>query len=505
MPQPAIETLKKLIAAKTPLLFVVSEGEERVERLFERAAETAFSQTVPFYTWSATRGMITNRGKVDGAPAPLLEALQWAIDSKETALFLFKDLAEFLREDPLVLRKVRDLYQSFRPTYKMLAVPTVTLDLPAGVGDLVTVLDLELPGPDELGALFADVLAGMKGGAQLLQKLSPEQLETIGRAALGLTEAQAERAFRHALFGRTSLDESVLEAIHEEKQQFIRKTEILEFVPYTLSIDEIGGMENLKTWLRKREKLFSPQARECGLSFPKGVLMMGISGCGKSLFVKAISSFWKIPLIRLDMARVYDGVFGSPEQALRKAIKVSEALAPCVLWIDEIESGISIQGFKAEGGAASRVLGSFLTWLQEKQDFVFVAATANAINLLPPELLRKGRFDEVFFVSLPGFAERKEIFRIHLNRRKQNPEGYDLDFLSSGTRGYSGAEIEQVVSSALYEAFSQGRSLVQRDILLAIDRTVPLSITMEEDIKKIEEWAFGRAVRASTKQEEPRQ
>lgn len=505
MPQPAIETLKQLIAARTPLLYVVSEGEERVERLFQQAAETAFSQPVPLYLWSATRGLSTPKGPVEGAPSDLIRALQWAIECRETALFLFKDLSEQIRENPVVLRKVRDLYQAFRPTYKILGVPTFSLELPEAVSDLVTVLDLELPGPEELGRLFADVLAGVKGGAQLLQKLSPEQMETIGRAALGLTETQAERAFRHTLLGRTSLDESLLQAIHEEKQQFLRKTEILEFVPYTFSIDEVGGMENLKTWLKKREKLFSPEAREYGLSLPKGVLMMGISGCGKSLFVKAIASFWKVPLIRLDMARVYDGFFGSPEQALRKAIKVSEALAPCVLWIDEIESGISIQGFKAEGGAASRVLGSFLTWLQEKQDFVFVAATANAISLLPPELLRKGRFDEVFFVSLPGFAERKEIFRIHLNRRKQNPEQFDLDFLSSGTRGYSGAEIEQIVSSALYEAFSQGRPLVQRDLLLAIDRTVPLSVTMDEEIKKIEEWAFGRAVRASTKQEEPRQ
>ncbi len=505
MAQDSLETLRRLIAARTPLLYVISEGEDRIERLFQQAAETAFSQPVPLYVWSATRGVATPKGPVEGAPSALLEALQWAMEHKETALFLFKDLGAHLRTDPLVLRKVRDLYQAFRPTHKLLGVPAFSLDLPEGIGDLVTVLDLELPGPEELGHLFANVLAGMKGGAQLLQKLSPEQLETFGRAALGLTDAQAERAFRHALFGRTSLDESLLQAIHEEKQQFIRKTEILEFVPYTFSINEVGGMENLKVWLRKREKLFSPEAREYGLSLPKGVLMMGISGCGKSLFVKAIASFWKVPLIRLDMARVYDGVFGSPEQALRKAIKVSEAMAPCVLWIDEIESGVSVQGFKAEGGAASRVLGSFLTWLQEKQDFVFVAATANAISLLPPELLRKGRFDEVFFVSLPGFHERKEIFRIHLARRKQDPAPFDLDFLASGTRGYSGAEIEQVVSSALYEAFSQGRTLVQRDLLLAIDRTVPLSVTMDEEIKKIEEWAFGRAVRASTKQEEPRQ
>jgi vesicle-fusing ATPase len=227
------------------------------------------------------------------------------------------------------------------------------------------------------------------------------------------------------------------------------------------------------------------------------VLVMGISGCGKSLFVKAIAARWRLPLVRLDMATVYEGTFGSPESSLRKACKTAEALSPCVLWIDEMEAGISNQGFKAEGGAASRVLGYFLTWMQEKRHPVFVAATANAIEMLPAEVLRKGRFDEIFYVALPGLSEREEIVRIHLRKRGFPIENFELGMLAHAAKGFSGAEIEQAVASAGFEALAQNRAMTQQDIMEAISRTVPLSVTMAEQIKKIEAWAFKRAVPAS--------
>jgi vesicle-fusing ATPase len=225
--------------------------------------------------------------------------------------------------------------------------------------------------------------------------------------------------------------------------------------------------------------------------------MMGISGCGKSLFVKVIAARWHLPLVRLDMATVYEGTFGSPESSLRQACALAEALAPCVLWIDEIEAGISNQGFKSEGGPASRVLGYFLTWMQEKQQPVFVAATANAIEMLPAEVLRKGRFDEIFYVALPTVPEREEIFRIHLAKRGFAPELFSPSMLAHSAKGFSGAEIEQAVAGASFEALALGRSMTQQDIMEAIGRTVPLSITMAEQIKKIEGWAFKRAVPAS--------
>jgi SpoVK/Ycf46/Vps4 family AAA+-type ATPase len=251
--------------------------------------------------------------------------------------------------------------------------------------------------------------------------------------------------------------------------------------------------------MARREKAFGIENISAGVNMPKGVLVMGVAGCGKSLFVKAIASEWRLPLIRLDMAAVYEGTYGTPESSLRKAFVTAEAIAPCVLWIDEIEAGISSQGFKAEGGASSRVLGSFLTWMQEKRTPVFVAATANAIEMLPAEVLRKGRFDEIFYVGLPDVKAREEIFRIHLERQGIDPAPFDIPLLAGSTKGFSGAEIEQAVLAAAFEALAEGRPMVQQDVMAAVSRTVPLSVTMAEQIKKIEAWAFKRAVPASGK------
>ena len=489
-----MENLRRLLVARTPLIYLVSEGEARVQRLLARLAEKAFHRPVPFYLWSSIQGITHNGQSVSQAPREALEALAWAQGQAGPGLFLFKDLHRDLHERR-ISRMLKDLYGTFAAAHKTLFLTAPTLSLPEDLADLFTVVDLPLPDAEEMGAILDAVWPTLRKGAP-----APELRQAMARAALGLTDTQAERAFRQAL-ATPAPDASIVEAVHRERQQFIRKTGVLEFVDNPIRMEDVGGVEVLKTWMQKRRNIFSPEARDFGLSYPKGVLLMGISGCGKSLFVKAIAGFWRLPLIRLDMARIYDGLLGSPEVSLRKAYRVAEALAPCVLWIDEIEAGISVQGFKAEGGPASRVLGSFLTWMQEKENFVFVAATANAIDLLPPELIRKGRFDEVFFIPLPGPKERSEIFRIHLARRKQDPDAFDLELLGHSTKGFSGAEIEQVVSSALYEAFSEQRPLTQRDLLAAITRTVPLSVTMEEEIKRIEAWAFKRAVRASAKEE----
>jgi SpoVK/Ycf46/Vps4 family AAA+-type ATPase len=258
-------------------------------------------------------------------------------------------------------------------------------------------------------------------------------------------------------------------------------------------------MENLKLWLERRETVFGLDNISSGAMMPKGVLVMGISGCGKSLFVKVIAAHWRLPLIRLDMAILYGGAFGTPESSLRKAFRTAEAIAPCVLWIDEIEAGISSQGFKAEGGSASRVLGSFLTWMQEKKSPVFVAATANAIEMLPAEVLRKGRFDEIFYVGLPDEKAREEIYRIHMKKQNIDISGIDLSLMVSSPKRLSGAEIEQVVKSAVFEALAEKRPVVEQDFLVALSRTVPLAVTMAEQIKGIEAWAYQRAVPASGK------
>lgn len=501
MPTPA-EQIHRSIVARTPLICAVTEGDERIETILQDLAGRAFSKPVPLYRWTLSDGVTLGGKPVEGAPREAEQALAWAAGRSEVAFYLYHDLHHRILSDIEIVRRLKDIYQRFRPTYSCFVFSSPTLHLPAELSTITLVVDMGLPGPDELEALFTRTASPNKQLAPSLVSLPADVKQQILVAALGLSYPEAERAFRRALVGKNEIDASVPKTIFEEKQQFIKKSGIMEFAETGIRLEDIGGMKMLKDWLVKRQSLFSEEARQFGLSLPKGVLMTGISGCGKSLFVKAIASFWNLPLLRLDMARIYGGTFGSPEEAFLKAAHTAEAVAPCVLWIDEIEAGISVQGFKAEGGAASRVLGSFLTWMQEKQGFVFVAATANGIDLLPAEILRKGRFDEIFFVSLPTKEERKQIFRIHLSTRKNNPDDFDLNLLAHGTKGFSGAEIEQAVVSAMFEAFSEKRPLQQRDIMIALDRTVPLSVTMQEQIKKIEHWAYNRAARASEKEEE---
>ena len=498
MSKPLIETVKKMVIAKTPLIYIESEEEERVERLVKMLAETTFSKPVNAYTWTCTKGVELNGKAVDSAKAPA-DAINWAINLKEVAFIIFEDL-QWSINDPAVIRKLKEAYKGIRDTYKTIFIIATRLTIPDDLKNSIAAVELGLPLRDELETLFLSLVKMQKNIQEA--SVTPALKTKIVNAILGLTYNEADRAIKRALIGKTVIDDSVVTAALEEKYNLIKKSGVLEYVMNTIKVDEVGGMENLKSWLSKRANLFSKEARDFGLSKPKGVLMTGISGCGKSLFVKAIASFWGLPLIRLDMSRVYEGTFGSAEECLRKAINSAEAIAPCILWIDEIEAGISVQGFKAEGGSATRVLGTFLTWMQEKDSFVFVAATANAIHLLPAEILRKGRFDEIFYVTLPNKAERLQIFKIHLEKRKNNPHYFDIDLLAHSTKGFSGAEIEQIVSSAMYEAFSENREMKQHDIMTAINRTVPLSITMDEQIKEIENWAFNRAVRASEKKDD---
>jgi vesicle-fusing ATPase len=306
-----------------------------------------------------------------------------------------------------------------------------------------------------------------------------------------------ELALRRTFVGRDELGEDAVDALLEEKAQLVRKSGTLDFVRSRVDIDKVGGLENIKEWLEVRRLAFSSEAKEFGLDTPKGILLMGISGCGKSLCAKAIATAWNLPLLRLDLNQVYSEAFGSPEEAFRKAIKTVEASAPCVLWIDEIEAGITRSGEKSGDSPTSRIFGYFLTWMQEKAYPVFVTATANQIDLLPPEILRKGRFDEIFFITLPNLKERKEIFRIHLQNRGKNPESFNLDSLAKNTDGLSGAEIEQAVISALFESYSKGKELDDRELIIAASTIVPLSTTMREEISKLERWASNRAVKAS--------
>jgi SpoVK/Ycf46/Vps4 family AAA+-type ATPase len=322
------------------------------------------------------------------------------------------------------------------------------------------------------------------------------------RAAQGLTLTEAENAFAKAVVNDSVLDVKDVALILKEKQQIIRKSGILDFYPAESHLNEIGGLGHLKHWLDVRGKAFSQQATQFGLPSPKGVLLLGAPGCGKSLTAKAVANAWQMPLLRLDFGRIFSGLVGSSEENMRRALKVAEGVAPAVLWIDEIEKGLAgnTQG-SSDGGTAARVFGTFLTWMQEKTAKVFVVATANRIDALPPELLRRGRFDEIFFMDLPQPGSRKEILEIHLKKRKREVAGFDLSEIVKRTEGFSGAEIEHCVVEGLFAAYHQNRELKTEDVLRATDETVPLSVTYAEELKRIREWARNRARPADFQEE----
>ena len=339
----------------------------------------------------------------------------------------------------------------------------------------------------------------MKDSPNIEVDVSPEAREQLLKAALGLTLTEAENVFAKIMISGGRLTDADIHAVYAEKKQIIRKSGLLEYYEPEVGFEHVGGLDLLKAWLRTRALAFTERAREYGLPNPRGVFMLGVQGCGKSLCAKAVSALWRMPLLRLDVGRMFGSLIGSSEENMRNALRVAESVAPAVLWLDEIEkalAGASSSGM-TDGGTTSRVFGTFLTWLSEKTSPVFVIATANNIQALPPELMRKGRFDEIFFVDLPNDEERREIFRIHLVRRKRDPKAYNLDALSEATVGFSGAEIEEAVVSAMYDAFAENVEVTGEHIVRAVRDTVPLSRTMERQLDRLREWADGRARMAS--------
>jgi SpoVK/Ycf46/Vps4 family AAA+-type ATPase len=337
----------------------------------------------------------------------------------------------------------------------------------------------------------------MKKAGRIIELTEDEKKDFI-IGVQGLTLDEAYKAFLKAFQGKKKIDMSLLNSIHEEKKQLIMKEAVLEYYSQRFTLEDLGGLESLKDWLMKRKKAFTKEAKAYGLARPRGFLAMGVSGCGKSLSAKITASLWNLPLFRLDMNLVYSGMAGSPELVFSRALKTMDSVAPAILWIDEIESGISD---KQSEGAAPRILGYFLTWMQEHTSEIFIAATANRIDLLPAELLRRGRFDQIFFIDLPTRIEREEIFTIHLTSKGNDTSHFNIPQLSQITKGWSGSEIEQVIISAMYEAFNEDRRLLEDDLFTIFGSTVPLSRTMEEQIKHIRSWAHDRAARASKDKE----
>ncbi|MCX7944379.1 MAG: AAA family ATPase [Deltaproteobacteria bacterium] len=463
--------------SKYPYVYIITFEEERVMSIL---SEISNQMKIPMEIWSASSK--NNRIVKDEPIFSVLNLLE-QIATGEKRLVLLKDFHVFINH-PVVMRVMRDITHLVATKGSLVVISSPVFVVPLELSKEIAVIDLPLPTYAELREVFNTVL--VERGV-----VFPEEfVETLIRASRGLTIVEAYRVFNRALAkgGEYRLDD--IDLVIEEKRKIIRKYDMLDYIDPEEDISSVGGLFELKKWLVERERAFSDDARRFGLPPPKGLLLLGVQGCGKSLMAKVIANMWKLPLLRLDMSSLYT-TESTPEEALRNAIKVASSLEPIVLWIDEIEKGFS--GVRENSEATtSRSFGMFITWMQEKKEAVFVVATANDVSNLPPELLRKGRFDEIFFIDLPDVHEREEIFKIHLRKRGRNPDNFRISDFVKITEHFSGAEIEQVIIAALFKAFSEKRELTDRDIEVAIRETVPLYETYEEDIKALRDWASSR-------------
>jgi AAA+ superfamily predicted ATPase len=416
----------------------------------------------------------------------------------DEGIFLLLDIQAVLR-DPLVQRLLKDVARHFKQSRNNLVIMSPDRDLPRALEQEIYLVDFELPSREDLAETLDSILGTLKHRSVNVH-LSSGERERLVTAGQGLVMDEFENCLARGIVKcRGVVDQRMIDEIVASKKQIIKKTGILDFFDSSETMDQIGGLDNLKAWLAKRELAFTEKARAYGLPHPKGILLLGIQGCGKSLTAKACAALWKFPLLRLDTGKLFSSRVGGSEGKTRQAIRTAEALAPCILWIDEIEKAMAGIGSssQSDAGTTARVFASIATWLQEKAAPVFVIATANTVTSLPPELIRKGRWDEIFFLDLPGLGERQTIIRIHLVKRGQDPELFDIAGMAEKCTGFSGAEIEQAIIDGLYDAFDANRALNTDDILQNLEITVPLSITMAENVQALRTWALNRTRLAS--------
>jgi ATPase family associated with various cellular activities (AAA) len=524
-----IERLKVLINSSTPI--VVMETVEEVRAL--TLVRTACSElNLAVFEWTIADGLVrsgsgvgpglgpgqggsetrlhTFSGSDTGAGAKTamyntadpVQALANLESMTIEAVFVLKDFHRHM-DNPVVVRRLRDVGQKFSANRRTLVLTAPAIEMPPELASLVEFLDLPLPDRDRLREIIRETYTRLAGTHTLKLQLDANGVDAMAANLRGLTEEAAERAISQTVVGRLALSPDCLTDVLDAKKALLKRSEMLEFVEAIDNMSSVGGLDNLKHWLQQRRGSWDDQARQFGLDPPKGVIILGVQGCGKSLCARAVAGEWKLPLVKFDTAAVYDKFIGETEKRIQKVFRVAEGLAPCVLWIDELEkvfAGSGPDSASADAGVSSRLLASFLSWMQERKPAVFVAATCNNVTVLPPELIRKGRFDELFFVDLPSAAERKQIFSIQLTKRKRNPADYDLDRVAAAAKGFSGAEIESAVQTALYAAFAFKQELSTEDLLTALSSTVPLSITRSEEIAELRAWAKERAVWASVQE-----
>jgi SpoVK/Ycf46/Vps4 family AAA+-type ATPase len=483
-----------LVRARYPLIYIPTREEERVEAAIAYSAKQQGNRGV--YIWDFVDGYQGNPNDAGFGRRSPLQALELVekLPATVAAVFILRDFHRFL-DDVSVARKLRNLARLLKSQPKNIVILSPQMAIPEDLSEALTVLEFPLPEIAEIRTELERLVS------TLGQTLETRVLDELVRSCQGLSMERIRRVLAKAIAMHGSLQPDDVDLILEEKRQSIRQTQILDFYPATERISDIGGLDNLKDWLLRRGGAFSEQARQYGLPHPRGLLLVGIQGTGKSLTAKAIAHHWHLPLLRLDVGRLFAGLVGESESRTRQMIQLAEALAPCVLWIDEIDKAFAGLDGRGDSGTTSRVFGTFISWLADKTSPVFVVATANNIQALPPEMLRRGRFDEIFFVGLPNQEERRAIFAVHLSRlRPHNLKSYDLDRLAYETPDFSGAEIEQILIEAMHIGFSQNRDFTTEDVLEAASQIIPLARTAQDQIRLLQDWAAAGRVRLASRQ-----
>jgi AAA+ superfamily predicted ATPase len=494
------EKIGQMLKAYYPVLYLTSFEYGRTKQKI-RSIVNNITPEANIYGWDCVNGLRKysddNQSDIENKEEPeeILKFILSISDKKTKDIFILEDFNNYI-EEIKVKHYIRNIAEKAKFTNTHVIIVSATYKLPPELEKYVTVLNIPLPNRMDIDRTLQQVERDTKTA------LTIDMRNKLIDAALGMTSMEADLAFCLAAV-KDNLGPNAPLTVSSEKEQIIKKSGILDYFPKNESLKDVGGMDILKDWLQRRQKAYEKNAREFGLQEPKGLLLLGVPGCGKSLTAKSIASFWNMPLLRLDIGKVFQGLVGSSEENIRKAIATAEAVAPCVLWIDEIEKGLSgVQSSgSSDGGVTSRIFSTILTWMQEKTSPVFVVATANNINLLPPELLRKGRFDEIFFVDLPTKEERQNIFNIHFGKKQQNPDNFAMETIATETDGFNGAEIEECIKEAMFAAYvenPQQPKLSTKHLIDAIHSTVPLSKTMQEQISTLRNWAVTRAKNASS-------
>lgn len=520
--QEIISELEILIKSKRTIINIVTHEEKRVISALEDLCSKA-ENSWDIISWDIISGLHSTfpeflPTKSEELALDQEEVLKWfqqlMIPKSKYLILTLKDFNKFFgtsnyrgQLELRLIRFIKNLHNILSTENKTLIILSSTFEVPQDLEKIIHVVDWPIPEKIDIERKIKDLLTRASKRKELSDKFqtsyNSEDLEAIINSFCGLTLTECEQVCTYCMVKYPLL---LPDVISNQKKDIIRKSGLLEWINSDIDMNNIGGLDGLKQWLSKRKDAFSQDAIDYGLpSNPKGILLVGIQGAGKSLFAKGISSFWNFPLIRLDMGKVFSGTVGSSEQNMRHVFKIVESIAPCILWCDEIDKGMSgsRNSGHTDGGTTSRVLGSWLTWMQEKTAPVFVVATANDVSNLPPELLRKGRFDEIFFVDLPTYDERKIIFKIHIEKRNRNASNFDLELLAKESDKFTGAEIESSIESAMYEAFSDSRRDINtKDILLSIKNSVPISVIMREEISALRQWAKERARNASISNKE---